>query len=588
MSEERNTTAVVETSTATAMVEPEERLTLRDVTKTKGEHRAFVDLLGMFSHCRPHDTKATVDFAKKWLKPLGAKMDKRGNWRLRIGDDSKVLWSSHIDTVDWREGAKKLTLNSSTGVLRLSDKDSNSSCLGADCTTGVWIMREMALAKVPGLYIWHEAEEAGGIGSSWIKNNDSGILKGMNAAIAFDRKGFDNIITEQSGGQCCSNEFAAALALQLPDTNYKADPTGTFTDTANYTHIIPECTNLSVGYFNQHFKGETQNVIFAMLLRAAMLRFDETKLVIKRKPGEGKRTYNYASWSGMDDWDGGSYGGYKSAEYYVRNYVIIGDTVKILASAFGQGALDTDIGRQGKVMRVGYAGSARTLNIKFADDGDWIENLKDYHVKRVVPETKVPERKVTYYNKGDRVRIAEAGRADLTRRAMGTMIIDNLIGSEGVIADVVLRNNTADIQLDSGRMLWGFDGKGFELVKAVEEKKEPAKNAKGKVKDYSKTRCGGLCAGKCQGMCADPVKLDMLKRLAAQVDKAQKEPKVSTQRSPSGRAVKVYDYEDDGCGTRSCKTLHDFVVTYPDHLVDMIEQWGLTLKDLYDSYPDCL
>ena len=27
---------------------------------------------------------------------------------------------------------------------------------------------------------------------------------------------------------------------------------GSFTDSANYTHLIAECTNVAVGYFDQH------------------------------------------------------------------------------------------------------------------------------------------------------------------------------------------------------------------------------------------------------------------------------------------------------------------------------------------------
>ena len=405
MSEERQATSAVAETTSTIStttsanavavvkpVEPEEpQIKLSDVVTTKKDAKALSDLIEMFDHCRPHDSKATLDFALKWLKPLGAKIDARGNWTLRIGEDSKVIWSSHIDTVDWNEGPKNVVLSHTTGVLRLSDKDKSSSCLGADCTTGVWIMREMAKAKVPGLYIWHEAEESGGQGSSWITKNKPELLEGMQAAIAFDRKGFADIITDQAGGMCCSTEFAKALAKQLPSTGFKPDPTGSFTDTANYTDVIPECTNLSIGYFSQHGKNETQNVIFAMLLRAKMIRFDEAKLVIKRKPGEGAYTYGryygmgYTGGGGygLNDWweDGYSKGGYKEQP---RTYILTGDKVRIRASAVGHGAYLGDVGKEGHVSLVRYT-NPKVLDITLAQ-GVSIKGLLEEHVDRVVEE----------------------------------------------------------------------------------------------------------------------------------------------------------------------------------------------------------
>ena len=612
-----------ERSTAVTVVETKEpRISLKDVVKTKGDARAMKDLLGMFTRCRPHDTKETIDFAIKWLKPLGAKMDKRGNWRLRVGPsgaataagakcsqvgESKVLWSSHIDTVDWREGPKMAVLNHNNGVLKLSDKDSNSTCLGADCTTGVWIMREMALSKVPGLYIWHEGEEAGGLGSSWIKNNDADALKGIDAAIAFDRKGFDNIITEQSGGQCCSDAFAEALALQLPyvGAGFKPDPTGTFTDTANYTDIVPECTNLSVGYFSQHFKGETQNVIFAMLMRAAMLRFDESKLVIKRKPGEGKRTYSSYNWGGGDfdygGWGGYGFGyssrGYSSNKETVRDYIMKGDTVRILSTAVGHGAMESDVGREGRVTAIDYKYPV-TLDIRFAGD-DEILNLKEDYACRVETPAKTvttPKREVIYYLTGDRVRIKASAFPHLLEKNLPSA---QYIGKEGKIIATMLAHNKVDIKLDNGLSLWSLSGTHIELIKAVKQSekaatwvaKEKAKHEAAHRAKAKHTRCGGLCGGKCQGMCKDPDTLDVMKRLAAGADKAAE---AEARRKASDakwlaevRAAEQKQDEAEG-DLPEAHTLLQFVKLNPDAAADWIEQMGGTLEDLYDAYPDSL
>ena len=580
MSEEKNTAvAVVETikEPVKPVEDKEARLTLADVIRTKAQSRAFKDLIAMFGECRPHDTKATIDFGKKWLKPLGAHMDGRGNWRLRIGDDSKVIWSSHIDTVDWNEGAKRVILNHSTGVLHLSSKDVTSSCLGADCTTGVWIMREMALAKVPGLYIWHEGEEAGGLGSSWIAKNDKELLKTFDAAIAFDRKGFDNIITEQAGGQCCSNEFAKALALQLPLTGFKPDPTGTFTDTANYADYIPECTNLSVGYFGQHGKTETQNMIFAMMMRGAMIRFNEAKLVIKRKPGEGKRTY--ASYYGMGygggnymDWGyGDSYPASKgTAPDHHRDFIMVGDKVRVLSGAAGRGAFAGDIGRIGKVTQVRYSGP-RVVDI-LLDSGDRIDSLEAIYVERI--KVAKPATEVGYFLIGDEVKIKTGAGYTLACTSGGNTAA-NTVGKQGIVIAAV--GWTLDIELTDGRKVWGLDRSHVSLVKAVRiasRADTPVKQEKPK----DTTRCGGLCGGKCKGYCA-----------SAQTLAAERHTrKVAKLKAAADALFQKQKEDDERNAPREARSILEFVRNYPDQTADLIEGWGLTIDDLYDAYPDTL
>ena len=557
-----------EKSTAVTVVKEQDKqpkLVLADVIRTPEHARALKDLLTMMKSCRPHDTKSTLDFAKKWLKPLGAKMDARGNWLLVVGD-SKVVWSSHIDTVDWREGPKLTVLNPTTGVLSLSDKSSNASCLGADCTTGVWIMREMAMAKVPGLYIWHEAEESGGQGSSHIANKTPEVLKGKVAAIAFDRKGFADIITEQAGGQCCSDEFAKALALQLPLTGFKPDPTGSFTDTANYTDLIPECTNLSVGYHSQHGKYETQNCIFAMMLRSAMLRFDEGKLVIKRKPGEGKRTYGslyggsyggrYMDW-GWDDHP--SYSHSTQSKTY-DSIVLVGNRVRILSTAVGRGALETDIGRVGTVTLVTYppGDGKKAINIMF-DDGDRIEKLPATCVEKVLKENVSKEKKFfPYWLVGDRVRVSDTSKYVHSRKMQGKVVGTTVLSKGGT---------ELDIKLDNGTFLFAIPEDQVHLIGTAPKKVKPS------------TRCGGLCEGSCKGYCKDPV----AKQKAIEERKAKKE---KGDLPPAPRKVRVIDCT--GEADRRAHSIRDFVDLNPDAIADLIEGWGMTIHDLYAAYPDSL
>jgi hypothetical protein len=267
------------------------------------ENKARV-LVEMLTRMRPAGSKTERRFIREYIRPLGVTQDKAGNLIKRIGS-APVLWSSHTDTVH-KVGGNQL-VEVSQGVARLAAK-STSNCLGADCTTGVWLMREMILADVPGLYIFHRGEEVGGTGSQYIAHNTPELLAGIQYAIAFDRRGYEDIITHQ-GSRCCSDEFAWSLAdaLDMHGLAYAPDQTGTFTDTANYVDLIPECTNIGVGYSCAHMASEHQDLNFALLLRDALCDLDLGRLEVHRKPGEGGD--DYGDWystsndNTRDPWD---------------------------------------------------------------------------------------------------------------------------------------------------------------------------------------------------------------------------------------------------------------------------------------------
>jgi hypothetical protein len=236
-------------------------------------------IVAMLSYRRPAGSATEMEFIKRFIIPLGAKMDKHGNWCLQIGDAPSVLWSSHTDSVHRGEGYQKIEYNGKYITLAVNSK---SNCLGADCAAGVWIMAEMIKANVPGLYIFHFGEEVGCIGSRAIVANEPGRLVSIKAAVAFDRKGIDSVITHQRQ-RCCSDTFGNSVAAQLP-VRYKLDPTGVLTDTKQYMHLVPECSNLSVGYYNEHQPHEVLDVGHLIELRNYMVKIDQSKFVIERDP----------------------------------------------------------------------------------------------------------------------------------------------------------------------------------------------------------------------------------------------------------------------------------------------------------------
>lgn len=239
------------------------------------------ELLAMLAYRRPAGSKTERRFINRFILPLGVRQDARGNLYKLVGDTTTV-WSSHTDTVHKEGGQQSLRVD---GDIVSVPPVSRSNCLGADCTTGVWLMVQMIRAGKPGLYIFHREEETGGEGSYYIAKKTPGVLAGMQRAIAFDRLGKDSIITHQGRMRCASDTFAKELGRRL-GLGMTPDPTGSFTDTANYTDLIGECTNISVGYLSQHTAKETQDLVFAERLLDALLELDAETLPSIRKPGE--------------------------------------------------------------------------------------------------------------------------------------------------------------------------------------------------------------------------------------------------------------------------------------------------------------
>ena len=254
------------------------------------------ELLEMLTYCRPARSTTTAAFVHKYVLSLpGAYADTFGNVHVHVGDPiaHRVLWSSHTDTVHHDDGRQSIRYSPETGIARLSrrSKRNGRNCLGADCTAGVWLMRQMVLRGVPGRYVFHDSEERGGIGSSDLAADYGSWLSQFTFAIAFDRRGTNSIITRQAGRRTASDAFARSLAVQLSrfGLSYAADGTGLFTDTANYSDDISECTNISTGTAGEHTRTESLDCRHLARLLDAMTAIDLWALVSSRTPGDDDR-----------------------------------------------------------------------------------------------------------------------------------------------------------------------------------------------------------------------------------------------------------------------------------------------------------
>ena len=246
----------------------------------------------MLSYCRPSGSATEEQFVKRFIDVHDPLIDEYGNRTLIVGPrDPRIMFASHFDTVHRRGGRQKVRVNNK-GQLIATSKHSN--CLGADDTTGVYIMLRLIEAEIPGAYIFHFGEEIGCVGAQGIAGYDPfDILPGIEMSLEFDRRGYHSMVTHQMGSRCASDDFAHALCDAL-DMGHKPDDSGIWTDNVEYKTDIPEIVNISVGYFNQHSTTETQCPVYVEDLIASLKEVDFDTLPIERDPTAVDPGENYS------------------------------------------------------------------------------------------------------------------------------------------------------------------------------------------------------------------------------------------------------------------------------------------------------
>lgn len=209
-------------------------------------------------------------------------VDPAGNLHVdtRVTRWNRTLFVGHLDTVH-RVGGRNKYRTDSKGIY------ASGAPLGADDAAGVSILSAM-IGRVPGYYIFTRGEECGGIGSQYLADECPDILQQFDRAIAFDRKGTTSVITHQGIGRCCSDIFAEAVSSALNDQGmmYMPDDGGVYTDTAEFIDHIPECTNISVGYYFEHTKDEWLDTMHHGELLQAALVIDWDALPTRRDTRE--------------------------------------------------------------------------------------------------------------------------------------------------------------------------------------------------------------------------------------------------------------------------------------------------------------
>lgn len=250
---------------------------------------------------RPHGSATNVKFTA-WLRdqlPLdlnkAAFYDGAGNLHVdnRTQATHKTLFVAHVDTVHRNEGKNKITKTKTHWRAK-------GDVLGADDGAGVALLMHMIWGGVHGYYIFTQGEERGGVGARYLADKMPTLLGEFDRAIAFDRRGVDSVITHQGWGRCCSDTFGSALADALMDGNDNLmmlnDDTGVYTDTAEFTDIIPECTNISVGYAREHTQEESLDLVYYQHLSQAVLAVAWDSLPVDRDPSFVEPAQDTGTW----------------------------------------------------------------------------------------------------------------------------------------------------------------------------------------------------------------------------------------------------------------------------------------------------
>jgi hypothetical protein len=232
-------------------------------------------------------TEYTIPFGKEstleGLLPSGWKKDSTGNYFYQIGD-SQTLFTTHLDTYS----DKYEKVNHIIDDYKISTDE--KTILGGDNKLGCSILISMILDRIPGTYYFFLGEEpilSGGVfGSTKALESNPEFFKKFKRAIAFDRRGYGSIVVRQMGRMSCSSEFAKQIANEFDIKGIKWDSQsgfGYYTDTAVFMDIIPECTNISAGGFNEHYTTEWVDLNYTWNVYLAAKSMDWEALPVVRE-----------------------------------------------------------------------------------------------------------------------------------------------------------------------------------------------------------------------------------------------------------------------------------------------------------------
>jgi hypothetical protein len=239
------------------------------------------------SYMRPEGGAGQQWFEDRYINTIpNTWQDAVGNTHLdlRMDKTNRTLFVAHTDTVHKNDGRQQPMVNAHMMTCNLAD--TQATCLGADDGAGIMVLLHLIKNNVPAYYIFTRGEERGGIGATHLVKTYPHLLAQFDRAIAFDRKGTSSVISHQGWARCCSEAFAETLSDRLSTDTlmYAPDDGGVYTDTAEFVDIIPECTNISVGYLHEHTTKESLDLQHLVDLMDQVVCIDWDALPTERDP----------------------------------------------------------------------------------------------------------------------------------------------------------------------------------------------------------------------------------------------------------------------------------------------------------------
>jgi hypothetical protein len=237
----------------------------------------------------PHGYEKTLEH----LLPAGFKKDSIGNYYYEIGN-SETLFTTHLDT--YSDKYEKVVHKFYNADSKPCSKESavfvatdGKTILGGDNKAGCTILINMINNGIAGVYYFFLGEEpiiSGGVwGSTQALRANPEYFKKFKRAIAFDRRETGSVITRQMARKCCSDEFTNAIIAEMSKNglDFHNDPTGYYTDSGVFMDVIPECTNLSAGVWNEHSPKEYCYLDYLEMVANAALHINWETLPTVRK-----------------------------------------------------------------------------------------------------------------------------------------------------------------------------------------------------------------------------------------------------------------------------------------------------------------
>lgn len=187
------------------------------------------------------------EYIKNFLENHNIEFEEDGAGNVYKFEKNKPLLMAHMDTVqDYTDTVLANFIAIRGEVL------SGYGVIGGDDKCGIYIILEMLRNGYDVNFAFTVQEEVGGIGSSFLEQNNENDLKNCLYGIILDRRGSDDIICQQNSYG--TKKFEEKL--EEVGKNFGYSPArGTFSDADQVDEYLCSA-NLSVGYYNPHSKKE--------------------------------------------------------------------------------------------------------------------------------------------------------------------------------------------------------------------------------------------------------------------------------------------------------------------------------------------